>query len=152
MTIRKSIFVKRPVDRTFRIFTERIGSWWPLKEGFSFGGERAAEIVLEGREGGRFFERFADGEEFEIGVVTAYAPPDRVVFTWAPPQWDAPTEVEVRFSPEQDGTRVDLEHRGWERAGTRARDLHDRFSGGWERIVACFAAYGDHTQPKGERT
>ena len=138
MTIKKSIFVKRPVERTFQIFTEQIGSWWPLKEGFSFGGERAAEIVLEGREGGRFFERFTDGEELEIGVVTAYAPPRRVVFTWAPPTWDGATEVEVRFSPEADGTRVDLEHRGWERAGARAREMRDRFDGGWERVIACF--------------
>ena len=144
MTIRKSIFVKRPVERTFRLFTEHIGSWWPLKEGFSFDKERAAEIVLEGREGGRFFERFTDGEEFVIGTVTTYAPPECVVFTWAPPQWDAATEVEVRFSPEQDGTRVELEHRGWEQAGARARDMRDRFNGGWERIVAVFAV---HTEP-----
>ena len=56
-----------------------------------------------------------------MGVVTAYVPPTRIVFTWKAPEWDAATEVEVRFSPEDDGTRVDLEHRGWERgrgAGT----------------------------------
>jgi len=31
MTIKKSIFVKRPVERTFQIFTEQIGSWWRLR-------------------------------------------------------------------------------------------------------------------------
>src|SRR5262249_60510146 len=93
MTISKSIHVKRPVERSFRLFTEEIGRWWPLKEGFSFGGARAAEIFLEGREGGRFFERFSDGEEFQIGVVTTYAPPARIVFTWKATEWDAPTEV-----------------------------------------------------------
>ena len=44
MTIRKSIHVNRPVERTFRLFTEAIGKWWPLKEGFSFGGSRADAI------------------------------------------------------------------------------------------------------------
>ena len=34
-----------------------------LKEGFSFGRERAQEIYLETRQGGRFCERFTDGEE-----------------------------------------------------------------------------------------
>jgi len=140
MTIRKSIHVKRPLERTFRLFTDDIGKWWPLKEGFSFAPERAAEIFLEGREGGRFFERFADGEEFEIGTVTAYAPPTRIVFTWKGREWDVATEVEVRFSAEADGTRVDLEHRGWERSGPKIKAMRDRFDGGWERVLATFAA------------
>ena len=144
MTIRKSIHVKRPVERTFRLFTEDIGKWWPLKEGFSFGGERAAEVFLEGREGGRFFERFADGEEFDVGLVTAYVPPTRIVFTWKAPEWDGPTEVEVRFSPEEDGTRVDLEHRGWERAGARGGDRRKDYERGWNRVLACFV---NHAPP-----
>lgn len=143
MTIRKSIHVKRSVERTFRLFTEGIGKWWPLKEGFSFGRERAADIFIEDREGGRFFERFADGDEFDIGVVTTYAPPTRIVFTWKGPEWDVPTEVEVRFSPEADGTRVDLEHRGWERAGAKAKATRDGYDGGWEKVLKSFAEAAD---------
>jgi uncharacterized protein YndB with AHSA1/START domain len=142
MTIRKSVHVKRPVEKTFRLFTDGIGKWWPLKEGFSFDTKRAAEIFLEGRVGGRFFERYSDGEEFEIGVVTAYAPPERIVFTFNTPNWEAPTEVEVRFSPDADGTRVDLEHRGWERAGARARAARDGYNGGWEKVLGFFVAAG----------
>jgi uncharacterized protein YndB with AHSA1/START domain len=140
MTIRKSIHVKKSVERTFGLFTEGIGKWWPLKEGFSFDSKRAAEIFLEGRVGGRFFERFADGEELDIGTVTTYVPPERIVFTFAAPDWDAPTEVEVRFSAEADGTRVDLEHRGWERAGAKAP--RDAFDGGWDKVLGSFIAKG----------
>jgi uncharacterized protein YndB with AHSA1/START domain len=140
MTIKKSIHVKRPVDRTFRVFVDEIGKWWPLKEGFSFGGARAAEMFLEAREGGRFYERFSDGEEFDVGVVTAYAPPDRIVFTMKAPSWDGPTEVEVRFSSDGAGTRVDLEHRAWEKAGPNARTQRDGYDGGWNRVLACFDA------------
>jgi uncharacterized protein YndB with AHSA1/START domain len=142
MTVRKSVHVKRPVEKTFRLFTEGIGKWWPLKEGFSFDAKRAKDIFLEGRVGGRFFERFADGEEAEIGRVTAYAPPDRVVFTFKTPGWDGPTEVEVRFSSEADGTRVDLEHRGWERAGDKAKSRRDAYNGGWEKVLGAFVAAG----------
>ena len=142
MTIRKSIHVKRPVDRTFRLFTDEIGRWWPLKEGFSFGGQRAAGIFIEARAGGRFFERFADGEEFDIGVVTDWEPPSRVVFTWKATDWDGPTEVEVRFSPEDDGTRVELEHRGWERTGAQGVERRKSYDGGWNRVLACFGAHG----------
>ena len=71
-----------------------------MKEGFSFGRERAEEIYLETRKGGRFYERFTDGEEFVVGHVTACEPPRRIVFTWQDPDWEGPTEVEVRFAAE----------------------------------------------------
>lgn len=100
MTVRKSVTVKRPLADAFSLFTEQIGSWWPLKEGFSFGGERAKEIYLETRQGGRFYERFTDGEEYVVGHVTACEPPRRIVFTWEYPDWEGPTEVEVRFAVE----------------------------------------------------
>ncbi len=98
MTIRKSIRVERSPEVVFRVFTEEIGKWWPLKEGFSFGGEKAKDIFIEGRVGGRFFERFTDGTEFEVGRITAYQPPHVVKFTWKDPSWEAPTEVEVKFA------------------------------------------------------
>jgi len=57
MTIRKAIRVERSPEVVFRVFTEEIGKWWPLKEGFSFGGEKAKDIFIEGRVGGRFQSR-----------------------------------------------------------------------------------------------
>ncbi len=59
------------------------------------------------------------------------------------PEWDGATEVEVRFSPEDDGTRVDLEHRGRERVGARGRDQRNNYDGGWNRVLACFATHGE---------
>jgi uncharacterized protein YndB with AHSA1/START domain len=138
--IEKSIFVKRPLEAAFRHFTTDIGKWWPLREGLSFGGERAHQIFLEDRVGGRFFERFTDGEEFECGKVTAWDPPARVVFTWKQPDWDGPTEVEVRFAAEGDGTRVRLEHRGWEARGETARKHRDSYNGGWDFALSRYAA------------
>jgi uncharacterized protein YndB with AHSA1/START domain len=138
--ISKSILVKRPVEAAFRHFTADIGRWWPLKEGFSRGGERANEIFIEGRVGGRFYERYTDGEESVIGRVTAFEPPGRVAFTWRQSTWNADTEVEVRFAAEGDGTRVTLEHRGWEALDEAARKSHDRYGSGWELLLTRFAA------------
>jgi uncharacterized protein YndB with AHSA1/START domain len=140
MTIRKSIRVERPVEAAFRLFTAEIGRWWPLHEGYSHGGERADQIHLECRHGGRFFERFSDGEELTIGTVLVYEPPARVVFTWRSPGWDAPTEVDVRFTADSGGTRVELEHRGWESAGPNAAAAAKRFDGGWDTVLARYAA------------
>lgn len=134
------MFVKRPVDAAFKHFTADIGRWWPLKEGLSFGGDRAHEIFLEGRVGGRFYERFSDGEELEVGRVTAFDPPGRVAFTWRPKSWNADTEVEVRFAAEGDGTRVTLAHSGWEKLSAAVRESNAGYARGWELALSRFAA------------
>jgi uncharacterized protein YndB with AHSA1/START domain len=54
----------------------------------------------------------------------------------------APTEVEVRFLPDGDGTRVELEHRGWERVGAEAAEVHEAYGSpqGWATTLNVYAA------------
>jgi uncharacterized protein YndB with AHSA1/START domain len=139
MTIRKTIKVERSPTIAFRVFTEEIGAWWPLKEGFSFGGEKAKDIFIEGRVGGRLFERFTDGTEFEVGRVTEFQPPRAVTFTWKAPEWEAPTEVEVRFISDGAGTRIELEHRGWE-GGPVMEKQGKGYDDGWDLVIAKYVA------------
>jgi uncharacterized protein YndB with AHSA1/START domain len=49
-------------------------------------------------------------------------------------------EVEVRFTPEGDGTRVDLEHRGWETLGVEAADARASYEGGWRTVLGTHFA------------
>ncbi len=141
--IRLSAVVSQPAAEAFRLFTEGIGEWWPLHEGFSYGGEHAKEVHLEPVTGGRFYERYADGQEFDVGRVLVYEPPTRIVFTWQG-GWAAPTEVEVRFSAEGPVTRVDLEHRGWERLGALAQEHRTSFMNGWPTVLGRYRrAAGD---------
>jgi uncharacterized protein YndB with AHSA1/START domain len=140
MTIRKSIRIEREPAVTFRAFCEEIGKWWPIKKGFSFGGNLTTDLLIEGRVGGRFYELRSDGSEFEIGRVDAYEPPKRVAFTWRAPKWEAPTRVEVRFTPDGAATRVELEHSGWEQGETMAAEGKG-YSGGWEMILGEFQSY-----------
>jgi uncharacterized protein YndB with AHSA1/START domain len=143
MKVTKSVTVRAPVDRAFRVFTEEIGKWWPLAEGYAYAGDRAQDMFLEGREGGRVYERSRDGEEFHIGTVKVFDPPSRLVFTWgeATEEWDAPTEVEVRFVEEGDVTRLDLEHRGFERIGPPADETFRTYDRGWTGVLAGFESY-----------
>jgi len=108
-----------------------------LHEGFSYGGDQAKEVYLEAVAGGRFYERYADGQEFEVGRVLLCEPPNRIVFTWHG-RWSAPTEVEVRFLAQGPVTRVDLEHRGWERLGEPGQRFRSEFMNGWPTVLGQY--------------
>jgi uncharacterized protein YndB with AHSA1/START domain len=137
MVIRKTVAVAQPPPIAFRVFCEEIGQWWPLKQGFSFGGERAGDIFLEAQIGGRFYERFRDGTEFDIGRVLDYQPPAIVAFSWRSPRWEGETRVEVRFVADGAGTRVEMEHRGWEQS-PKMLEAGKEYSNGWNFILAQF--------------
>jgi uncharacterized protein YndB with AHSA1/START domain len=141
LKIRKSAVVPAPPERAFEIFTAELASWWPLQT-HSVGGMNDNPVetaVLEGRVGGRLYERMADGTEADWAEVTSWEPPRRLALAWkVNPDWPAPTEIEVVFTPESDGTRVDLEHRGWERIGDLAEAAHENYAGGWETVFGCY--------------
>jgi uncharacterized protein YndB with AHSA1/START domain len=143
LTIRKSITVNAPRDRAFVVFTEQMGSWWPLATK-SIGSAEAQTAVVEPEAGGRWFERDVDGSECDWGRVIAYEPPARLVLNWqigADWRHDPAinTEVEVRFVAEAEGlTRVELEHRGLlEAYGDSAEQLYSIFDSpdGWTDIL-----------------
>jgi uncharacterized protein YndB with AHSA1/START domain len=128
--IRKSVVVAAPVERTWELFTERMGDWWPLAT-HSIGGDRTETAVVTPE---RIFERWQDGSERLWGRMLAWDPPHRMVFTWEVGT-DCGNEVEVRFLADGGGTRVELEHRGWESAtpaGWRS------YESGWGAVLARF--------------
>jgi uncharacterized protein YndB with AHSA1/START domain len=134
--IRKSVTVNVPVEQAFRAFTDDIASWWPL-DTHSYGGEKARAAVFEGREGGRVYERQEDGTEADWAEVIAWEPPNRFLLDWK----ICPSEVEVRFTDEGgDVTRVELEHRGWDRAGEGAAAMRENYAGGWDHVLGKFVS------------
>jgi uncharacterized protein YndB with AHSA1/START domain len=146
VAVRQSVVVDAPQERAFAVFTRMTG-WWPLHS-HTIGGRPAAEAVVEPREGGRWFERSADGSECDWGRVLTWDPPHRVVLAWQiSADWtydpSIDTEVEVRFSPEGAArTRVDLEHRGLEAFGERTDEMRQAFEsdGGWPLLLGRYAA------------
>ena len=145
--IRRSVRVDRTQEDAFELFTERIGEWWPTEE-FSrtadeeFGeGVELERVVFEPRQGGRVYEVTWDGQEASWAEVLVYEPPSRIVLAWKPNDTDRPpTEVEVRFEPDAGGTRVELEHRGWERLGDLAAKARQGYSDGWRTPLERFVA------------
>jgi uncharacterized protein YndB with AHSA1/START domain len=131
--IRKTITVPRGPESAFRLFTEGMGSWWPVKA-YSAGGEDAEAVNFEPRAGGRIYERQAGGAEVPWGTVETWEPPSLVRFSWGLNG----SEIQVVFVPDGDGTRVELEHRGWDRLEDQQE--RDSYDAGWDIILAEFAA------------
>ncbi|HEY5116267.1 MAG TPA: SRPBCC domain-containing protein, partial [Nakamurella sp.] len=109
-------------------------------------------IVLQGGVGGRIFERTPDGVEHAWGEVTGWDPPRRLAYLWhlRRDRSDA-TEVEIRFVARGDsGTRIEIEHRGWERLGTSGEQWREQNAAGWNSLLPHYiAAVGEVGRPAG---
>lgn len=139
--VRVEVTVRRPQPEAFRVFTEDMARWWPLAT-HSVGRDKATTCHLEGRVGGRLFERLEDGSEEIWGQVLTWDPPGRVSFTWHPGRApETAQDVEVSFHPAGDGaTRVELVHRGWERYGEGAAEMRDNYESGWGHVLGeCYS-------------
>jgi uncharacterized protein YndB with AHSA1/START domain len=123
------------VEHAFATWTQRTSAWWPASH--TVAGEPGLDVVFEPRAGGRIFERARDGREADWGRIVSWEPPRRLVYTWHLRQDRADaTEVEIRFEEAPEGgTRVTIEHRGWERLGARGPDRRDANRRGWAGLL-----------------
>jgi hypothetical protein len=131
-------------EHAFTTWTERISQWWP--KGHSASGDPEIEVVIEPRLGGRIFERTPAGEEHDWGEVTTWEPPHAFGYLWhiARDRSDA-SDVEIRFDPEADHTKVSIVHDGWERLGSKGEELRTKNRAGWGGVIpryeqACLGA------------
>lgn len=145
LLVRKTLVVASTPTTAFRVFTEGIGRWWPMGT-HHIGAATAADVVIEPRAGGRWFERGVDGSECNWGRVLTWEPPHRVELAWeisAEWKWDTTiqTVVEVRFTAVEGGTRVELEHRNLEAYGAAGEAMRGVFDseGGWTGMLALYA-------------
>jgi uncharacterized protein YndB with AHSA1/START domain len=113
--------IKAPPARVFDVFTREIAAWWKPNGLFQFTPRSPGALAFEPGQDGRFFggrftETLADGEVFEIGRITAWAPPERLAFTWRQATFapDQLTQVDVRFEAVGAETRVTVQHTGWD--------------------------------------
>ena len=142
-SIRSEVIVEAPPDRAFRVFTEKMDTWWPATH--HIGKADLKSIVLERRANGRWAEIGTDGSECQWGKVLVWDPPKRIVLGWqltAEWQFDETflTEVEVSFTPMgASQTRVALEHRNLERFGAMEEQIAKSVDGGWAQILQGYA-------------
>lgn len=144
-SVRHTILVEASREHAFDMFTRGIDTWWFRDH--SIGTEPLKEVVMEPREGGRVFERGIHGAEGEWGRVLVWEPPARLVVAWQlggdwqfDPDLAHASEYEARFIEEAPArTRVEFEHRHFERHGDAGRKIHDAVESGWPKLLAAYA-------------
>ena len=144
--VRKTVIVEANPSQAFAVFTSGINRWWPKSHGI--GATPITESVIEPFVGGRWYTRHEDGSDVVIGHVRAWQPAERLIVSWEisaewkpDPRPAVSSEVEVRFTAEAGGrTRVDLEHRNFERMGAAAGGkMRKDVDGGWPALLDLYA-------------
>lgn len=144
-SVHKTITVNAGADRAFRVFTTRMGAWWPKAN--SIGSGPQADVIVEPGVGGRWYEIAEDGSECSWGKVLVWDPPHRLVLAWQiNGQWafdeSLVTEVELGFTEVEPGrTRVDFEHRNLDRFGPAREGIRAAFESpnGWSGILRLYS-------------
>jgi uncharacterized protein YndB with AHSA1/START domain len=139
--VARDVTVKAPLERTFEVYTGTMGRWWPPE--YHIGGSDLADVVIEPRVGGRWYERGVDGTECDWGRVLAWEPPGRLVLSWqisAEWQYDPDpahgSEVEIRFTAlGPDSTHVELIHSRFDRHGPGATAVRDAMHDGVSHVL-----------------
>jgi uncharacterized protein YndB with AHSA1/START domain len=145
--VRVVMSVEAPIERAFEVFTRRGHDWWP--RAYRLGESERVALVLEPHEGGRWYERTANGQECDWGKVLLWDPPHHLVLSWqigvgfvAESDEERASRVEVRFVA--DGpvrTSVTLVHSDFERHGAGWESLRDGVAdeGGWPGVLEAYA-------------
>ncbi|MFL5333958.1 MAG: SRPBCC family protein [Geminicoccaceae bacterium] len=148
-SIRKSITVNAPIERAFAVFASRMGDWWH-KEHSIAQGTTQADVIIEPRAGGRWYELGADGSEHPWGRVIAWDPPRHLVLAWQltrefkyDPEFE--TTVEINFEEQDGGTLVTFEHRDLERMGADAVQMLESMEGGWGMLLGLYKAAAERS-------
>jgi uncharacterized protein YndB with AHSA1/START domain len=138
--LRLTFDVACSAEHAFAVWTAGIGTWWPADHTVT--GLPGLDVVLEAGLGGRIYERTPDGVEHDWGEVTAWEPPVRLAYLWHLRQDRADaTEVEIRFVDNGTaGTRVQIEHRGWELLGVAGAERRQRNHAGWDSLLPHYRA------------
>lgn len=132
-------------DEAFRRFLE-LGGWWPAA--YTFGGEDGfADGRIEPHPGGEWFELDKQGQRVAWGPVRMAEAGRRLVLGWGvaldrtPEIPERMSEVEVDFTPNASGARIELRHRQMNRHGEGWAAFHEAMAGpqGWPLILAAFA-------------
>ena len=138
-----SIDVPGPPDRSFDLFTNHFGLWWPIGRT-----RRAAErkIVIEPEANGSVYEVCPDGLE-HWGKVIAYVPGHTILLDWKLdlqflPDSSLASDLEIFFAQNRDeSAHVTIIHARLEQLCRGSGDVARGLAAQWRTILKAFQSY-----------
>ena len=132
--VRQSFVVDASPELAFEVFTLGMGSWW---DAAYTPDPRTFDGITVGQEVGAPVAMVHGDESYVWGNVTVWEPGARYGQTfWLAMDPAHPSTIEVIFTAEGPGTRVDFEHGGWNDENASYRDKY----GDWGQILARYRA------------
>ena len=128
----------------FEVFTNEVDAWWKHGPRFRTGREGESRIRFEPGVAGRLIEAFdEDADPFVLGRITVWEPSKQLVFQMGGRDFaqGEETEVDVRFEAVAQGTRVTVEHRGWDAFPANHPVRHGLMGGAFTSMMGAF--WGD---------
>ncbi|WDZ86203.1 SRPBCC family protein [Micromonospora cathayae] len=143
-SLRSTLLVPASPAEAFTVFTN-LTNWWVAEYTWS-GPDFLTELGIEPRAGGMLYEIGPHGFRADWGRVLTWDPPHRLVFIWqiGPDRVPVPdpskaSEVEVVFLADgSGGTRVEVEHRHFDRHGTAAEGYRQALTAGWHEMLSRY--------------
>jgi uncharacterized protein YndB with AHSA1/START domain len=128
--VRREVIVPADPTLAFRVFTDRIGTWWPIAELSVHGDGSSVSFV-----GDTLVETSPGQPDAVWGSVLVWDPPTTVAFTWHPGTNPArASRVRVTFAADGESTRVLLEHSGWE-SFAHPEQARSEYDHGWPGVL-----------------
>jgi uncharacterized protein YndB with AHSA1/START domain len=139
--------VRATPDRAFAVFVDEIHRWWPRD--LTWAKENLETIGIEGKIGGRAFERDKAGRTATWGTVLSIRRPEHIVLAWQiradrspEPAEAAASRVDARFvTVDPENTDVVIVHRDFPRHGEgwQAYKASMASKSGWPRLIDAYA-------------
>jgi uncharacterized protein YndB with AHSA1/START domain len=129
------MFIPAPRNTVWECLTQNdhIQKWW------------GKGVLLHSRQGGDFYEPWTDryGRQHHTrGTVTAIDNRQRLQIDWQDESWPKPTRVEFMLSQAEGGTKIYVQHSGWEIFDDEKRkQLVNDHREGWREIMNNFRDY-----------
>ncbi len=132
--IRKTVLVDFAPAEAFELFTTRVSSWWPT-ETHSYAHDKVTDVDLRapGRRAAVRGDRRGHGRVGQDHGLGAAASPRAGVAD----RQGLRHRGRSALLPEGPGSRVELEHRGWERVPD-ATDEYQGYTHGWDAVLAPY--------------
>lgn len=132
--INQSVLLSLTPADAFDLFTREISQWWPPDRRHLNDANSQLFLLADGR----FYERASNGTELDLGRVRLWDAPRRIVLDfYIGTDVAHPTEVEIRFDVEGDGTRVSVNHRPQESSIDLWNKRAAMFARSWESVLSA---------------